>query len=642
MPKRHTDEDRIKSASNNGSESTQDDSVAASASPMEDALSQIHADTSNAKDPQRFEQSAADPNSNHRTTRNSKPGTDSSRQSSTPRGYGKRFRPLLAASALILCLCLVTGLIGFGFWVKQLNDTISARLQNALWEIPAKVYARPLEIYAGLAIQPAQLVKELQSLGFKQDLTERPGFYSAVSDTSGEITRVDIYNRSFQFSDGREEAKHIAVLFEQNRVKALQNLSANATEPPTVFRLEPSVIGSIHALQHEDREPVSVLQLPAGFIDTLVAVEDRKFHSHHGISLRGIARAMWVNFRSGRRAQGASTITQQLAKNLFLSPEKTLQRKFTEVVMALLLDFRLSKDEILELYINEVFLAQQGNRAIHGFGLASRFFFDKPYDAGAATSHRGIRHVRVPTTVLAQNDSGIGVKNGVNLFGQKNYIGTFAPPFAVLNDYAFIETLPQREKIAGMAEAVKVGLIRDGEFFKWLEQSADDLITFEPDAMQYMIQRCAELHMHQISKGGDPFETGSARPLDFGHWAAHKLEILTKHRLRHGEAVAIGMALDTRYSVTSGLLPAGDDERVCFLLEHLGFKLWHSALLLENSAGKLELLAGLEDFREHLGGELTITLLESLGKGVEVNQMDDQLVAEGLNWLRARHKESPV
>lgn len=260
----------------------------------------------------------------------------------------------------------------------------------------------------------------------------------------------------------------------------------------------------------------------------------------------------------------------------------------------------------------------------------------------AATSHRGIRHVRVPTTVLAQNDSGIGVKNGVNLFGQKNYIGTFAPPFAVLNDYAFIETLPPREKIAGMAEAVKVGLIRDGDFFQWLEQSADDLITFEPNAMRHMIRRCAELHMHQISKGGDPFETGSARPLDFGHWAAHKLEILTKHRLRHGEAVAIGMALDTRYSVTSGLLPAGDDERVCFLLEHLGFKLWHSALLLENSAGKLELLAGLEDFREHLGGELTITLLESLGKGVEVNQMDNQLVAEGLNWLRARHEESPV
>ncbi len=260
----------------------------------------------------------------------------------------------------------------------------------------------------------------------------------------------------------------------------------------------------------------------------------------------------------------------------------------------------------------------------------------------AATSHRGIRHIRIPTTVLSQNDSGIGVKNGVNLFGQKNYVGTFAPPFAVLNDYNFIDTLPDREKIAGMAEAVKVGLIRDIEFFHWLEKSADELITFEPTAMRYMIRRCAELHMHQISKGGDPFETGSARPLDFGHWAAHKLEILTKHRLRHGEAVAIGMALDTRYSVACGLLPAGDDERVCFLLEHLGFKLWHSSLLMENSSGQLELLAGLQDFREHLGGELTITLLQQLGIGIEVNKMDNELVAQSLAWLKARHEESPL
>jgi len=136
----------------------------------------------------------------------------------------------------------------------------------------------------------------------------------------------------------------------------------------------------------------------------------------------------------------------------------------------------------------------------------------------AATSHRGIRHIRIPTTVLSQNDSGVGVKNGVNLYGQKNYVGTFAPPFAVLNDYRFIESLPERDKIAGMAEAVKVGLIRDQEFFHWLEKSADDLITFEPQAMRHMIKRCAELHMHQISNGGDPFETGSARPLDFGHW----------------------------------------------------------------------------------------------------------------------------
>ena len=255
----------------------------------------------------------------------------------------------------------------------------------------------------------------------------------------------------------------------------------------------------------------------------------------------------------------------------------------------------------------------------------------------AATSHRGIRHVRVPTTVLAQNDSGVGVKNSVNLFGQKNYVGTFAPPYAVLNDYDFIECLPERDKIAGMAEAVKVALIRDAIFYTWLEQHADDLAVFQRTAMSYMIKRCAELHMRQIALGGDPFETGSARPLDFGHWSAHRLETLTRYHLRHGEAVAIGIALDVRYSVLSGLIEPGTDERICFLLEHLGFKLWHPSLEHTNAQGEYEVLKGLTDFREHLGGELTITLLEDIGKGVEVHAMDESKVRQAIDWMKQRH-----
>ena len=254
----------------------------------------------------------------------------------------------------------------------------------------------------------------------------------------------------------------------------------------------------------------------------------------------------------------------------------------------------------------------------------------------AATSHRGIRHIRVPTTVLAQNDSGVGVKNGVNLFGQKNYIGTFAPPFAVLNDYDLIRHLPERDKIAGMAEAVKVALIRDAVFYEWLESNANALAVFSGDEMRYMIKRCAELHMHQIANGGDPFETGSARPLDYGHWSAHRLETLTRYHLRHGEAVAIGLALDTRYSVLCGLLEPGSEERVCFLLEHLGFKLWHPALESRDKDQRHQVMQGLIDFREHLGGELTITLLEGLGRGVEVHQMDEQLILQSIDWLKAR------
>lgn len=258
----------------------------------------------------------------------------------------------------------------------------------------------------------------------------------------------------------------------------------------------------------------------------------------------------------------------------------------------------------------------------------------------AATSHRGIRHVRIPTTVLSQNDSGVGVKNSINLFGQKNYVGTFAPPFAVLNDYTFIEHLPSRDKIAGMAEAVKVALIRDATFYSWLEDHADELAQFKPAAMTHMIRRCAELHMHQIAHGGDPFERGSARPLDFGHWSAHRLETLTRYHLRHGEAVAIGIALDARYSVLCGLLDAGSELRICSLLEHLGFKLWHPALEDRNAEGEVELLQGLVDFREHLGGELTITLLESLGQGIEVHEVDAQLVMQSVGWLKQRAQQS--
>ena len=256
----------------------------------------------------------------------------------------------------------------------------------------------------------------------------------------------------------------------------------------------------------------------------------------------------------------------------------------------------------------------------------------------AATAHRGIRHIRIPTTVLAQSDSGVGVKNGVNLYGVKNYIGTFSPPFAVLNDIEFVMGLGERDKIAGMAEAVKVALIRSAEFFGWLEINADALSVFERGAMASMIRRCARLHMHQICHGGDPFEMGSARPLDYGHWSAHKLESLTRHHVRHGEAVAIGMALDARYSVLAGLLASGGEDRICFLLEHLGFDLWHPALQKYNAEGGAEILVGLRDFREHLGGELTITLLAELGVGIEVHEMDETLIAQSIDWLHDRRR----
>jgi 3-dehydroquinate synthase len=254
----------------------------------------------------------------------------------------------------------------------------------------------------------------------------------------------------------------------------------------------------------------------------------------------------------------------------------------------------------------------------------------------AAVAHRGVRHVRLPTTVLSQNDSGVGVKNGVNAFGKKNFLGCFAPPQAVINDASFLRTLHPRDRVAGMAEAVKVALIRDRVFFEWLEASADGLHDFASAPTARMIRRCAELHMRQIGHGGDPFERGSARPLDYGHWSAHKLESLTGHELRHGEAVAIGVALDARYSVQVGMLAEGEEERIYRLLKRLGFHLWHPAMETRDEAGRLRILDGVEEFRQHLGGELSVTLLRGVGVGEDVHHIDRDEVARAMVWLRRR------
>ena len=257
----------------------------------------------------------------------------------------------------------------------------------------------------------------------------------------------------------------------------------------------------------------------------------------------------------------------------------------------------------------------------------------------AATAHRGVRHIRIPTTTLAQADSGVGVKNGINAFGKKNFIGTFAPPYAVINDFDLLASLGPRDKRSGFVEAVKVACIRDAEFFGWLEQQAPALARFESGPMKRLIHRSAELHVDHIALGGDPFEMGSARPLDFGHWAAHKLEQLSEYRLRHGEAVAVGIALDVLYARLRGLLTAPDAERILVLLETLGFDLFTQELLQEDDAGQLKVLVGLEEFREHLGGELCITLLRSIGEGFEVHDMEAPLVLRAIAELRTRHSQ---
>jgi 3-dehydroquinate synthase len=256
----------------------------------------------------------------------------------------------------------------------------------------------------------------------------------------------------------------------------------------------------------------------------------------------------------------------------------------------------------------------------------------------ATTAHRGVRLVRIPTTTLSQADSGVGVKNAINAFGKKNFIGTFAPPFAVINDFNLLATLKPRDKRAGYVEAVKVACIRDAIFFDEIERDAEKLISFGPAAMKNLIRRCAELHLDHIATSGDPFEMGSARPLDFGHWAAHKLEQLSDFLIPHGEAVATGIALDVIYSRNAGLLAAKSCERILRLLEQLDFKLFSDELLQKNSGGSFQILTGLEEFREHLGGELTITLLKEIGRGVEVHEMNPPQIVEAIHEISRRKK----
>ncbi|MCP3955260.1 MAG: 3-dehydroquinate synthase, partial [Desulfobacterales bacterium] len=250
----------------------------------------------------------------------------------------------------------------------------------------------------------------------------------------------------------------------------------------------------------------------------------------------------------------------------------------------------------------------------------------------AATAHRGIRLIRMPTTTLSQNDAGVGVKNGINAYGRKNFLGTFAPPFAVINDFTFLNTLPDKVMRAGISEAIKVALIKDSGFFDFLYTERGRLAAFEADAMEKMIIRCAELHSEHIRMGADPFEHGSSRPLDFGHWAAHKIEELTGGEVPHGDAVAIGVALDSLYSHHVGLINEIELHKIFSVLEDIGFNLYNWSL------NWIDIDKALQEFQEHLGGELTIPLLSGLGQKTDAHEIDTRLLKECVAILTERNR----
>jgi 3-dehydroquinate synthase len=255
----------------------------------------------------------------------------------------------------------------------------------------------------------------------------------------------------------------------------------------------------------------------------------------------------------------------------------------------------------------------------------------------AATAHRGIPLVRLPTTSLSQGDGGVGVKNGVNFFGKKNWLGSFGVPHAIVNDLLFLHGLPLRERRCGLIEAVKVALIRDAAFFEFIAARVDALAKFEREPFEAVIRESARQHIEHIATAGDPFERGSARPLDFGHWAAHKLEQLSEFRVSHGEAVAVGMAMDLIYARRTGLLPEPIAERVLGVIQRLGFELFAPVREIRAASGRQDMLDGLEEFREHLGGRLSIPMIRAPGDRLEIHEIDGAIVKAAFDELRERY-----
>ena len=245
-------------------------------------------------------------------------------------------------------------------------------------------------------------------------------------------------------------------------------------------------------------------------------------------------------------------------------------------------------------------------------------------------AHRGLRLIRVATTTLSQSDSALGVKNGINAFEQKNYLGVYDVPWAVIHDESALATLPEGDWIAGFSEAVKVALLKDAAFFDEIERHAGAIRARDEEAAIPIVRASAKHHFDHITLNGDPFERGEARPLDFGHWAAHKLEQMSGYTVRHGAAVAIGLALDVTYARLQGWLDPVEQERILHCLDALGFDHFHPAM--EDATA---LMQGLADFQEHLGGQRSIPMIRGIGEAFEVHEIDEAIMREALAWLRA-------
>jgi penicillin-binding protein 1B len=278
----------------------------------------------------------------------------------------KTKRTILAGAGLVMGGLVIALLV----WIVYLDRIITAQFEGRRWTLPAQVYAEPLELYAGQSFGADTLEQELKRLGYRRaDQAEEPGSYSRRG------TRIDLVNRRFQFWDALQEPQLISIATRGNSIDSMRN---GRNEDVPIFRLDPLLIGSIFPIHGEDRVVVTPGEVSPLLPAALKVVEDRKFDSHSGVDFGAIARAAWVNLRAGQIEQGGSTLTQQLVKSYFLDNRRTLGRKLEEAMMAWLLEVHFEKPDLMNAYINEIYLGQDGNRAVHGFGLASQFYFGKP------------------------------------------------------------------------------------------------------------------------------------------------------------------------------------------------------------------------------------------------------------------------
>jgi len=422
----------------------------------------------------------------------------------TPRKTQKKrsiIVPLFLTATLFLLL--LGGLFTLNT-VNRLSGEIAEKFAGKRWAVPATIYARPLELYPGLELSPDMLEKELELAAYRKESPIRSG---GAYNRKGSI--INLVTRDFTFPSGLEKSTSIRVTFKGNSVLDLRtNSGANV---PTV-RLDPAPIGSIHPLVHEDRVILKSEEIPQLLRDSLISVEDQDFYTHHGLSPVGIARAMLTNIKAGRMIQGGSTLTQQLVKNFFLTSERTLARKLQEAAMAIILETRYSKDEILTAYINEVFLGQDGSRAIHGFGLASRFYFRREIqDLSVAQIATLVGMVKGPSlydprrnhdNCLARRDTVLTLMLSEKRINETTYteakaepLTDVAPPKSGLNRFpAFVDLVKRQLKSEYREEDLKT-------------EGLKILTTLDPQ-VQWQMEEQSKKTMASLKKrsGGDSLQ----------------------------------------------------------------------------------------------------------------------------------------